>query len=201
VETIVSTYNPDGSSNAAPMGVSMIDEQHVAINFYDSSQTLANVKTGRCAVINLTSDIGVYYRSAFKEENPEGKVPEEWFTIAEAVRAPKLLSAGANVEVTLIDLAALDLGRTRAGFKVDRVNALRQNPQVYCRAFGATVEAIIHATRVEALAEITSESKRVEESLRQIEVCNDVVRHVAPDSGYSVIMADLMKRTRGCYKK
>jgi hypothetical protein len=203
-ETVVSTYNPDGSSNAAPMGVFMVDDEHVSVNFYNSSQTLANVKANKAAVLNLTRDIAVYYRSAFKDANPASKLPEDWFTVGDVVKAPILWSAEATVAVTLEGLSTVDFDRTTAMFKVHRVGIdtnQRYYPKIYCRAFGATIEAIIHATRVEALAGVKAEQKRVDESLRQIDVCNDVVRRVAPDSEYSVIMADLMKRISGVRDK
>ena len=70
-ETIVSTYNADGSPNAAPMGATLIDAEHLAFDLFNSSTTLANIKSNRSAVVNLTSNIEVYYRTAFKEANPE----------------------------------------------------------------------------------------------------------------------------------
>jgi len=195
-ETIVTTYNPDGSCNAAPMGAIMIDEENVSINFYNSSLTLANVKTEKAAVLNLTSDIWIYYKTAFKEVNPEGRLPEDWFTLAEAVKAPKLWSADATVEVKLTDLNSLDYDRTKAVFRVCRVMALQKWPKAYCRGFGVTVEAIIHATRVRELAKSRSERERLKSLLKQIQNCNDVVCHVAPDSSYSDVMEDLMKRIK-----
>ena len=42
-ETIVSTYNSDGTSNAAPMGVIMKDSNHVIINIFASALTHQNL--------------------------------------------------------------------------------------------------------------------------------------------------------------
>ena len=187
------------------MGVSMIDDGHVSINFYNSSQTFANVKANRAAVLNLTSNIDIYYRSAFKDANPEGKLPEDWFTVGGSVKAPLLWSADATVAVTLDALDTLDFDRTRGIFKVHKINLSVDEdqryyvsyPKVYCRAFGATVEAIIHATRVVALSGIKTEQKHVLNLLGQIDVCNDVVSRTAPNSPYSAIIADLMKRVGG----
>ncbi len=93
-ETIVSTYNSDGSPNAAPMGATLKNQKQLTIDLFNSSATLANVKSSRCAVINLTDNIEIYYRTAFKEANPDGVLPEEWFTKAQAVNAPKLRLGG-----------------------------------------------------------------------------------------------------------
>ena len=95
-ETIVSTYNPNGTPNAAPMGTIMQDPQTLNLNIFNTSQTNLNLKANRCAVINLTSDIEVFYKTAFKEANPNGQVPQEWFLNAEVVNAPKLAMGRCN---------------------------------------------------------------------------------------------------------
>jgi hypothetical protein len=193
-ETIVSTYGRDGKPNAAPMGVTLIDDEHLAIDFYNSSITLANVKANRCVVVNLTGNIEVYYRTAFKEANPDGALPQEWFEKASAVNAPKLRFADAAVEVSLYHLEALGEEKSRALFKVRSLQASKSYPQAYCRAFSATLEAIIHATRIRALANDGKQQKRVSELLELIENCGDVVARTAPNSTYSMVMADLRKR-------
>jgi hypothetical protein len=65
---------------------------------------------------------------------------------------------------------------------------------VYCRAFSATVEAIIYATRVKALLNVENEQTRVSKLLERIDDCNEVVNRVAPNSPCSTVMADLMER-------
>jgi len=193
-ETIVSTYGMDGKPSAAPMGVTPIDDEHLAIDFFNSSMTLANVKAKRCAVVNLTSSIEVYYRSAFKESNPEGALAQEWFEKAIVVNAPKLRLADAVIEVSFYHLEALGKEKSRALFKVRWLQASKGYPQAYCRAFSATLEAIIDATRVRALASDGKQQKRVSELLKLIENFGDVVTRTAPNSSYSSVMADLRKR-------
>ena len=151
VETIVSTYNADGKPNAAPMGVVMEDEKHVNINLFNSSSTLRNIKLNRCAVLNLTGNIEVFYKTAFKEVNLEIELPTEWFEKARGVNAPRLCMADGLVEVSAEELAPADGEKTLAVFKVNAIRAQRMYPQVYCRAMSQTLEAIIHATRVKAL--------------------------------------------------
>jgi uncharacterized protein len=192
-ETIVSAYNSDGSPNAAPMGVT-IKNQQLTIDLYNSSTTLANIKSSRCAVVNLTSNIEVYYKTAFKEANSDGALPQEWFTKAQAVNAPKLRFAEASVEVSVADLTAVGAEKTRAVLDVELLKAEKLYPQVYCRAFGLTLEAIIHATRVKALTNDQKEQVHVDELVGKIRDCNVSVCRVAPNSPYSAVMADLMKR-------
>ncbi len=58
----------------------------------------------------------------------------------------------------------------------------------------ATLEAIIHATRVKAFINDEKKQKQVSKLLEMIENQKNVVNHVAPNSAYSAVMADLMKR-------
>ena len=193
-ECIVSTYNMDGKPNAAPMGVIMEDEQHLIVNLFNSSTTCSNIKANRCAVVNLTSNIEVFYKTAFKEANPDGKLPQEWFEKAKAVNAPKLRFADATIDVSVTDMTPIDTLKTRAVCNVELVQATRKFPQVHCRAMDATLEAIIHATRVKAFLNDEGKQKKVSKLLELIDNCNDVVNRVAPNSAYSIVMADLMER-------
>jgi uncharacterized protein len=193
-ETILSTSNPDGTSNAAPMGVIMIDPKTISLNLFNSSQTSLNIEANRCAVINLTSDIEVFYKTAFKEANPDGKLPQEWFKKTEAVNAPKLRLADATIEVTLVNMEPVGAEKTKCICNVERINAVKLCPHVYCRAMSLTLEAIIHATRVKAFVNDEKQKKNVSNLLKIIENCNDFVNHTAPNSTYSAVMADLMKR-------
>ena len=107
-ECIVSTYNMDGKPNAAPMGVIMEDEQHLIINLFNSSTTCSNIKANRCAIVNLTSNIEVFYKTAFKEANIDGKLPKEWFEKAKAVNAPKICFSDATIDVSVTDMTPID---------------------------------------------------------------------------------------------
>jgi hypothetical protein len=200
-ETIVSTYDKDGLPNAAPMGAALQDEQHLEINLYNSSTTLANIKTTRYAIVNLTDKIDVYYKTAFKEANPDGKLPKEWFAKAPLINAPKLLFADAIVEVSLVDLTMQGVEKMRAVFGVESVQAKKGFPQVYYRAFGLTLEAIVHATRVKILAGDPKEREHVENLLRKIRDCNGLIGRIAPSSSYSMVMADMIKRMDARIKK
>ena len=193
-ETIVSTSNPDGTPNAAPMGATMQDPQTISLNIFNSSQTSRNLKANKCAVINLTNDIEVYYKTAFKEANPNGKLPQEWFEKAEAVKAPKLQLADATINVTVVGMEPIGAEKTKFSCDVEQVNAAKGCPQVYCRAMSLTLEAIIHATRVKTFINEKTKQKEVCKLLETIDNCNDVVNRTAPSSAYSAVMADLMKR-------
>jgi hypothetical protein len=195
-ETVVSTYSANGQPNAAPMGVTMENSQRVAFKIYNSALTYRNLRAKRCAVVNVTSDPEVFYRTAFKEANPNGKLPLDWFGKAETVDAPSLRGAEASVEVAVADMKPFDAERARVFCDVKRIQASTVLPKVYCRAVFATIEAVVHATRVKVFLTHPDELKR-EEALKLLETirgCRELVNRVAPNSRSAEIMADLTQR-------
>jgi hypothetical protein len=192
-ETIVSTYNSDGTPNAAPMGITMDSEDTLSIYVFNSSTTSRNIKVGKCAVINLTNDIEFFYKTAFKETDKDSNLPLEWFEKAGKVEAPKLHFADATIEVSLLSIYPINVEKTKAVLAVQQINAVKLAPQVYCRAWALTLEAIIHATRVQAFIG-DKRQKDVNELLVIIKHCDETVNRVAPNSVYSRVMADLLGR-------
>jgi len=194
VETMLSTYNPDGQPNAAPMGILMKNEQCVTIKLYKSSSTYQNLVSRRCGVINITSDPELFFLSAFKEANPNAKIPPEWFEKAEILDAPKLHMADATVEISIAKITPINAEKTEVVCDVKLVKATKALPKVYCRALFATIEAIIHATRIKVFL---SGSKRQREQasmlMENIAYCKETVNRVAPNSNYAEILTELTK--------
>jgi hypothetical protein len=193
-EVILSTYNCDGTPNAAPMGAVMQDPQTINLDMYNSSQTSRNLKTNKYAIINITDNIDIFYKTAFKETNQDGKLMQEWFEKSESVNAPKLRFADATIDISIANIEPVGSEKTKFSCKVERINSANICLQVYCRAKALTLEAIIHATRVKAFVNVEKEQKNVNKLLASIEESNDVVNRVAPNSIYSAVMADLMQR-------
>ena len=193
-EAIVSTYNQDGSPNAAPMGTTMQNQQTISLNIFNSSETNRNLKTNKCAVINFTNNIEVFYRTAFKEANPDGKLPQEWFEKAGTVNAPKLQLSEATIDVSVASMESMGAEKTNFSCSIVKINVDKMYPQIYCRAMAMTLESIIHATRVKAFVNDEKQEKNVNALLELIENNNNVVNRVAPNSMYANVMADLTKR-------
>jgi len=194
-ETIVSTYDVDGQPNAAPMCVVLESNERLLIRPYLSSLTYRNLEAKRCAVVNVASNAELFYLTAFKEANPDGKLSSELFGKAEMVDAPRLREADATVEVSVAETRSL--GDERAEFlcNVQLVTASKALPKVYCRAQFAIIEAIIHATRIKPfLRGDKQEQECAFRLLELVEICSDVVERTAPNSRYSEIMADLTQR-------
>lgn len=193
METIISTYNVEGSPTVAPMGVETEDMQRIVIRPYTSSLTYKNLQLKKCAVINVTSNPELYYWTAFKEVNPSGRVPGEWFGKAEAVDAPRLLLADAFIEVSVLNLKSLRGRRGEVLCSVKLVKTPNILPKAYCRATFAMIESIIHATRVKVFL-TSGEYKKAERLVKLIKYYSTIVERVAQDSRYSKIMTDLIQR-------
>lgn len=194
-ETIVSTFDVNGQPNAAPMGVVAANTGRLQIRPFLSSLTYKNLQTTKCAVVNVTADPELFYLTAFKEANPNGNLPDELFERAEAVDAPRLLAADACIEVAVIKADSFGVDRADFLCKVKRVAALKTFPRVYCRAQYATIEAIIHATRIKPfISGNADEKKQANKLIELVEVYHDVVQRTAANSRYSGIMDDLLKK-------
>lgn len=195
METIVSTYDVKGLPTAAPMGVKTEDMRHVIVRPYTSTLTYKNLQSRKCAVINVTSNPELFYRTAFKEANPEGKIPLKWFEKAETVDAPKLRQAEAFVEVSVANIRLVDTERAEILCNVQLIRASSLLPQAYCRATFATIEAIIHATRVKLfLAGDRQKREQAYRLMKLIDHYNAMVQRVAPNSPYSAVMTNLTER-------
>jgi hypothetical protein len=194
-ETIVSTYDVDGQATAAPMGIVVESNERLRIRPYTSSLTYKNLQANRCAVVNVTSDPKLFYLTAFKEANPDGKLSLELFEKAEMVDAPRLLAADAIIEVLVAETGSFSPERAEFLCNVQLVKASKVLPTVYCRAQFATIEAIIHATRIKPfLRGNKQEQKHAFRLLDLVNVYKDVVNRTAPNSRYSEIMAELHQR-------
>jgi len=193
-ETIVSTYNINGEPNAAPMGATLENDQTLSLEIFNSSQTCRNLKTKKCGVANITGNIELFYKTAFKETNPNSKLPKAWFKKSPVVNAPAMRGADATAAFSVTKTESISPEKTRFLCKVEDITAAKKIPQVYCRAMSATLEAIIHATRVKLFANDKARTEQVTELLKLIAVCDSVVKRTASNSQYSAVMADLMGR-------
>jgi len=192
-EAIISTYNSDGTSNAAPMGIIMQDTNHIVMNVFTSSLTYKNLLIKKQGVANITNEIEAFYKTALKEANPNGKLPPEWFEKSQIVDAPEILFSEATIAFSVVSADSLG-EKARITCKVEHITARETYPKVPCRAMSLVLESIIHATRVKAFLNNQNENKKIEQLIDLIKMYNDVVNRIAPNSDYSLIMTDIMKR-------
>jgi hypothetical protein len=141
IETIVTTVDPDGAANFAPMGVT-IGEEEILIRPYKESATFRNLLATGAAVVNLTDNVLLFAESAIS--NPQFPAFP-----AELVRGLVLKDACSYYECSV---RQADTAHERASFicRVVKKGVLREFIG-FNRARNAIIEAAILATRVRFL--------------------------------------------------
>lgn len=194
-ETIVSTFDLNGQPNAAPMGILIENDEKLKIKPYRTSLTCKNLQTKRCAVVNLTSNPRLFYLTAFKDLRLDEKLPDGMFEKAQKVDAPRLEAADSTIEVSVAKTDSFSSERAEFLCNVQLVKSSKTLPKVYCRAQFATIEAIIHSTRIKLFIKGNQEQqKQAIPLLELVNICNDIVNRTAPNSIYSEIMTEINQR-------
>ncbi len=194
VEVIVSTFDEAHRPHAAPMGASTEDMRGIILKPFKSSQTYRNLLKWRSGVANITSDPLLFYRTVFKDANPGGEFPKEWFAQAPAVDAPRMTNTDVCIELLVTDVEESE-DRAQMLCKVKSTLMLNRSylPHVYNRAAPAIIESLIHATRIESHLNADRPDK-AEELITLVEHYRHLVERIAPDSTYSEMMDDIWRR-------
>lgn len=105
VEAIVTTYNDDGSPNAAPIGVRTTSDSGISMNIHTTSDTFRNlVRTGSCA-INVAFDAHLFVKTCLLgsgKGSAETELGADEIIPAENVEAPLIRGANAWIEAKLL---------------------------------------------------------------------------------------------------
>jgi len=139
-EVVLVTVNPDGSRNAAPMGVKRTGGAAFEIMPFKTSATYRNLLGDPRSAMNVTSDPTVFLATAFKDEAHEQP----------AVDGLRLRGCDACVTLERIESAELSADRHLFRSRVKDVAVFVSYPRVFSRGVAEAVEAVIHATRVKA---------------------------------------------------
>jgi hypothetical protein len=195
-EVVVSTCDINGSPNAAPMGIQFVaDESHgdkrVLIRPYKSTTTYRNLMSRGEAVINVSSDPEIFFKTLLKREPGQGNALKTIFQMAKTVKPPRIRGCDAYVEVSVKSSNSAisnDGDRGEILCEIKLVQLEKPTAKLYCRAPFALIETMIHATRVK---ELISEAS-IDEASRLLELMDryrKLVHRVAPGSHYET-MAD-----------
>lgn len=141
VETIVTTADPGGSINFAPMGVEWGDETIVLKPFLETT-TFRNLSTSRSAVVNLTDDVMLFAQGAISS-------PQFPSVPATVVKGAVLEAACSWRELEVISIDATP-PRSRIEARVVH-RGFRREFIGFNRARHAVLEAAILATRTHLL--------------------------------------------------
>jgi uncharacterized protein len=141
IESIVTTLDPAGRVNFAPMGVEWGDEIIVLKPFLETT-TFRNVSATRAAVVNLTDDVMLFAQGAISS-------PQFPSFPAEIVRGVVLEAACSWRE---IEVASIDDSPPRSRIETRVVHrGARREFLGFNRARHAVLEAAILATRTHLL--------------------------------------------------
>ena len=186
-ETILTTVNPDGSFNAAPMGVHRVSHEVLELRPFKSSSTYKNLLNNPKACINVTDNPGLFFVTAFKGKTVEGLLEP---AIDKDMR---LISAFAHIFVDASK--SNDISEIRACFTccVKDIKAPAMMPRSFNRGRAEAIEAIIHATRIEVFSK-EGRLDDVENLIKRFAECKNVVERVsAPESIETRVIGELEK--------
>lgn len=157
IETIVTTFNEDGSPNAAPMGVTAAGRESILLRVHTDSDTYFNIVRNRGCVVNLVYDPLLFLRTALLGRGRGGEEPEvSGSEIGRALRvkAPFLKEAHAYFEASLRSrreyLGVDEYGSSEVSVvkcRVVRTVVKRRHPVGFNRGLAAAVELAIKLSR------------------------------------------------------
>jgi hypothetical protein len=184
-EIILTTMDPDGSFNAAPMGVHRVSDEALELRTFKSSLTFRNLLNNPRACINVTDDPWLFFITAFKDKKVEGSLEP---VINEDLG---LVSAFAHIFVDAY--RSTDISDIRACFtcRVKDIEASTMIPRSFSRGRAEAIEAIIHATRIEVFSKM-GRLEDVERLIKRFAECKDVIERVsAPESVETRVVGEL----------
>lgn len=173
-EVVISSYN-NNIPHAAPFGVKSSDFKTVTMEMYKGSNTLRNVLTHKEFVLNLVDDPLFFYQALYALEKIN-------FNSAKMINAPVIEDSPSTIEVRLIN--AVD---KKQSFFIEAEVVhihIRHTRELINRAKSLVLESLILSTR-RSLFPKQKLIKLIKENYR-------VIKKVAPDSRYEIIMQKLM---------
>jgi len=197
VEVILTTVAVDGLPNAAPMGVWVHEDWSLTLRPFRDTLTARNLTEIPEAVINITNDPYIFFRTAFKEETVAGE--ELSFEHAKSVKALRLRGMLGYIEVSVKPSGgqhATSAPKSEPDVmefecSVRKVDAPARPQAVHSRARCAAIEAVIHATRIRALH--TVDPGKSKQLLVRIQECLSLVQRVAPGSTHAKVVEETLQ--------
>ncbi|MCK9150926.1 DUF447 domain-containing protein [Methanobacterium alcaliphilum] len=146
-ECIITTENPDKTSNAAPIGVLCKDPEHVILYLYDGTHTLENIKRSNFFVVNLTKNSLIFTKTTLSDISEDNfKYYKEYPYIEEAdaffmVKTEKIKDITKNNSLGSANMSIIT-------GKVKNVVKIKEFNQPLNRGIYAVIESLIHYTRM-----------------------------------------------------
>ena len=171
-ETILTTSNPEGSLNAAPMGVKRIEPLLLELMPFKSSNTYRNLITSKRACVNITNDPELFFLTSFKKDGITSFVELQ---IDDYLR---LIPSDAYIFVRVVKSEDVSDLRSRFLCEAVCVELPTMTAKVFSRGKAEAIEAIIHATRIEVFIK-ERRMKELERLIKRFHSSKDVVFRVS----------------------
>lgn len=140
MEIILTTWNNDGTVNAAPMGIVRDIKDQIIIRPYKSSNTYRNMLRNNEACINLTQDSEIFLKTAFKDENLGPYLIEDGKL--------SLDGSDAFIQVKIINFESENENRSTFTCSIQQIITKKRIPIGFSRGKNNAIEAMIHASHM-----------------------------------------------------
>lgn len=186
-ETVVSTYNNDGSPNASTMGIILDDNNNIIIKPFLETDTCNNLLNKKECILNLTNDPEIFVISTlFQDEFKENQFKKD-----EYVNAP-LLKSCQNNYIALQVISNEKIAPYRMSFccKIIQIKSELIRNKPYTRAFSSLIEILIHATRIIVFSKNPIKNYHVIKLLvTQVNFHSNIIKRVSEkDSIYQLLL-------------
>lgn len=180
---IASTVDGEGRANLSAMGATL-EGGRLALRPFKSTRTYWNLVSTGEVVLNITDDPALFAYAALKIPCAEVELEP-----SRTVRPPRLKGARGFVEARVEEVVE---GEERAVVKCRPllVEASLAPARAYCRALPAAIEAVVHASRIEARAR---RGEDVGELIRLIGHYRELVNRVAPNTHYRRVVEEVWR--------
>jgi hypothetical protein len=192
VESVLTTLNPDGSVNAAPMGVTRKGPVQLEIRPYRSSKTHSNLNCNPEACINVINDPAIFLVTAFKEEKFDFSPPK--FSHDNSIE-----QADAVVFLTMLRGEEIDKERSSFVGEASSIKLITESPTVFSRGRAQAIEAIIHATRIEYYLK-NRKLIEAEDHVDGFNRCKQVILKVSPQDSPETRTVEALERLIGRWR-
>jgi hypothetical protein len=186
VESVLTTLNPNGSVNAAPMGVARKGPVQLEIRPYRSSKTHSNLNRNPEACINVINDPAIFLVTAFKEEKFDFSPPK--FSHDNSIE-----QADAVVFLTMLKREEIDKERSSFVGEASSIKLITESPTVFSRGRTQAIEAIIHATRIEYYLK-NRKLVEAEDHVDRFNRCKQVILKVSPHDSPETRTVEALER-------
>lgn len=182
-EALLSYYLPNGSPTAVPIGFKINDNDQVVLRIYKDSRTHNVIsKYNPDCVINLTFDLNLFLKSAFKDIY--GELPIEIFDKSHYVNAPIIKNCYGYLHLKPIEVKFFEnylISKYRiAHLELNKVNF------VYTRAFSITLELLIYVSKIKYCI-------YDEFMLKLIEYYVNLLKRIANSNTYTNLCGEILK--------